>query len=114
MSTAKHAQSKQDAHDEANGDIPLNRELFYDMENCYIDQETGQPYPDSTVFVRFMGLHSVDSKANTMQVRIGAKLPFNVVEAERCDLTHGIHFVRIAYYPGNIPILTSYVWDESH
>jgi hypothetical protein len=117
---SKHNQSLPESRRESNGDIPWNREVFYDWDNVYIDDEAGQEYPTSIVEDTWHGgAHSIENMAHRMEYKLELGRTFVHVEAETCEVDR-LHFVRIMSVPGygafaTEPIETrQYVWDVNH
>ena len=108
--TGRHRATLKESRQESTGDIPARREVFYDWDNVYIDDESGLEYPASIVGYNYHdGMHSIENKANVTLYwnEVGCKS--YVVEAEICEADR-LHFVRIEH-----PSLArTYVWDKDH
>lgn len=110
----KHYQTIAEARYESAGNIPANREMFYDYNNLWIDDEFGQQYPTYTVEDTWHGgAHGIENIAHRMEYELELGNTFVHVEAETCEVDM-LHFVRIMSVPGYGAFAREYIWDVNH
>lgn len=105
----KHRATALAVYNERFGDIEGNREVFYDMDEHFIDEETGLPYYDY-----LPGLYYEDAQAHYfVNVWLGhPSYEQPIVVPESCPLNKNkIHFIRMERGTGNT---LSYIWDDGH